>query len=101
MLKRNRSRLAALLAATALSLGAAAAPAMAQGPLVTGGLVNVTITDVLSGNQVTVQVPIGVAANVCGVQANVLAADVRQNGSAQCTASSDLDTSALPTAFRP
>ena len=38
-----------------------------------GGLVNVTVTDVLSHDQINVQVPIGVAANVCGVQANVLA----------------------------
>jgi hypothetical protein len=33
----------------------------------------VTVTDVLSHDQISVQVPIGVAANVCGVQANVLA----------------------------
>lgn len=41
--------------------------------VLTGGLVNITVTDVLTDNQVNVQVPIGVAANVCGINANVLA----------------------------
>ena len=36
-------------------------------------LINIVVIDVLSGNEVNVQVPIGVAANVCGIQANVLA----------------------------
>jgi hypothetical protein len=49
-----------------------AATASAQ-PVVTGGLVNVTIVDVLSGNQVALQVPITVAANVCDVTVAVLA----------------------------
>jgi hypothetical protein len=35
--------------------------------VIPGGLVNVTVTDVLSGDQINVQVPVGVAANVCGV----------------------------------
>jgi ChpA-C len=43
------------------------------------GLVNVALT----GN--TVQVPIGVAANVCGVQANIIAAGTF-GGNALCTA---------------
>jgi hypothetical protein len=36
-------------------------------------LINIVVVDVLSGNNVNVQMPMGVAANVCGVQANVLA----------------------------
>ena len=35
---------------------------------------------------VTVQVPIGIAANVCNVAANVLAADIQQTGEATCDA---------------
>jgi hypothetical protein len=71
-----------------------AAPASAQ--LVGGGLVVVNMSDVIDDiavainveeNQipVTVQVPIGVAANVCDVNANVLAQQ-RKEGTATCTA---------------
>jgi len=45
-------------------------PAMAA-PVVTGGLVNVTIVDAVDVDRTTVQVPVAVAANVCGV--NVIA----------------------------
>ncbi len=61
-------------------------------------LVNVNISNVandiarnlsidVSNIPVTVQAPIGVAATVCGVQANVLATDNR-GGQAECEASS-------------
>ena len=62
------TRIRTILAALALTLGVAAAsagPASAQARQ--EGLVNVYAEDV------TVQVPVGVAANVCGVAANVLA----------------------------
>jgi hypothetical protein len=72
-----RRALAAALASAA-SLGVAAAPAPAAPQ---NGLVNVDLT----GN--TIQVPIGVAANVCGVSANVLAANTF-GGNAVCTAAS-------------
>jgi hypothetical protein len=60
------------------------------------GLVNVNVSDIrveladlidVQENQipVTVQVPIGVAANVCDVNANVLAEQAR-NGTANCDA---------------
>ena len=52
-----------VLALTAVLAAVAASPAAAQRQ---DGLVNVAITDT------TIQVPIGVAANVCGVGANVL-----------------------------
>ncbi len=80
------------LLATAL-LPALLATAHAQ----QSGLVNVDISNVanniaqninvdVSQIPVTVQAPIGIAANVCGVNANVLA---RQGtGAAQCTATS-------------
>lgn len=64
-----------------------------------GGLVNVSLGDVIlqqiandinvdvSQIPVTVQVPIGIAANVCGVAANVLAQDTNTEG-AECDATS-------------
>jgi hypothetical protein len=51
------------------------------------GLVNVNIQNLALAVPISVAVPIGVAANVCGVDANVLASDVR-NGSATCAAQS-------------
>lgn len=60
-------------------------------------LINIVVVDVLSGNEVNVQVPIGVAANVCGVQANVLAQGGVQEP-VDCTAATTQD---LPVAFRP
>lgn len=60
-------------------------------------LVNILITDLLNNNQVNVQVPIGVAANVCGVNANVLAHQ-GMTSPVDCTAS---NTGMLPVAFRP
>ena len=78
---------ASLMMAGALS--AAAAPASAQGPIVTGGLVNITIVDlvdgdVLSNNNVSLGAALGIAANVCDVNVNVLAQQLRRGG-ATCT----------------
>ena len=71
---------------------AVAAPATAQ----QSGLVNVDVSNVLNNldidllnnslNKNTVQVPIGVAANVCGVTANVLAAQRKSGDPVTCTA---------------
>jgi hypothetical protein len=88
-------KLAASLFASGLLAFGAAAPASAQ-PVITGGLVNITIVDVLNNNDVNVQVPIGIAANVCGVQANVLARGGIQEP-VDCTAAT---TQELPVAFR-
>ena len=76
----------------------AAMPVASASPVVTGGLVNVTITDVLSGNQVpvNVQVPIGVAANVCNIAANVLAQHT-YTSPVDCTSAT---MASLPAAFR-
>jgi hypothetical protein len=49
------------------------------GPVQQSGLVNVALVDV------TVQVPVAVAANICGVAVNVLAQNVEQ-GSVDCEA---------------
>ena len=67
------------------ALGATAVPASAQGPIVTGGLVNITVVDlidgdVLSDNNVALGVALGVAANVCDVNVNVLAVQLRDGG---------------------
>ena len=95
-MRKTRRLLASLSAAGLMAFGAAA-PASAQPPVITGGLVNITIVDVLNNNEVNVQVPIGVAANVCGVQANVLAQGGIQEP-VDCTATT---TQELPVAFRP
>lgn len=96
---KSRRFFASLFASALFAVGLAA-PASAQ-PLVTGGLVNITVVDVLNNNEINVQVPIGVAANICGVQvqANVLARGGRQEtGALDCTAATTQD---LPVAFRP
>jgi hypothetical protein len=81
-------RLLATTFATAFMAFGVAAPASAQ-PVVTGGLINVTLVDVLSHDNIAVQVPVGVAANVCDVNAAVLLAAVRDTGSATCNATAD------------
>ena len=84
-----------ILIAGALALGTASitAPAAAQ----QNGLVNVDVSNVANNldldllnnslNNNTVQVPIGVAANVCGINANVLAQQAK-GGNATCEAKS-------------
>jgi hypothetical protein len=94
-----RRTAATLASVAALGIGgvALAAPASAE-PVVTGGLVNITVVDVLNNVDVNVQVPIGVAANVCGVNAAVLAALPPASGPVDCTAATTQD---LPVRFRP
>ena len=77
-IRRRKAGVAAILAASAVSLGVAAGPASAAQQ---SGLVNVDIT----GN--TVQVPVAVAADVCGVQANVIATNAF-GGNATCMSTS-------------
>ncbi len=74
----------AVVAATFAGALAVPATAASAAPVITGGLVNVTIVDVLSGNQVTVQVPVSVAANICDVSVAVLARDLT-DGDAECS----------------
>lgn len=67
----------------------ATAPSISAQPLVTGGLVNVTVTDVIDGdvlsnNNTSLGLALGVAANVCDVNVNLLAKQLR-NGGATCT----------------
>jgi hypothetical protein len=60
-------------------------------PVITGGLVNVTIVDLVSGNQITAQVPVSVAANICDVSVAVLAQDLR-DGTADCSTDTQIIT---------
>jgi hypothetical protein len=76
-MRTHRRSIVATLATVAVVALGAAAPAAAQTKQ--DGLVNVAITDN------TVQVPIGVAANVCGVTAAVLSQQIR-TGDVDCTA---------------
>lgn len=91
MMKSARYSAAAALATGALAMGATA-PATAA-PVITGGLVNITIVDlidgdVLSNNNVALGVALGIAANVCDVNVNVLAQQLRDGG-ATCTSEAD------------
>ena len=68
------------LATVIVSVAVAATPASAQTRQ--DGLVNVAVTDNV------VQIPIGVAANICGVTAAVLSQQI-QTGNVDCTAISN------------
>jgi hypothetical protein len=91
MLKSSKSRLAAVFAVAAIAAGLMAAPAPAQNQQ--QGLVNVAIEDVI------VQVPIAVAANVCDVNVAVLA-EVADDAAA-CEATADSTATAGPNSNGP
>jgi hypothetical protein len=95
-----RKLIATLFQTAALAVGAVAPTASAQ-PVITGGLVNVTVVDVLNDNTVTVTVPIALAlnlaANVCDVTVGVLAQQLR-NGDTTC---SNAEQTATATISRP
>ena len=90
-----RRSIATVGAAGALATGSLflASPAQAAPVVVLpgGGLVDVTIIDFADVNieDVVVQLPVSIAANVCDVDVNVLAADLADDGDANCTATSD------------
>ena len=78
-------------AAIALASSVVLAPPATAQPLVTGGLVNVTVTDVIDDVTVVVRdinvslgAALGIAADVCDVNVNVLARQLRTGG-ATCT----------------
>jgi hypothetical protein len=97
MRTRNAVRIKAFMAtlfASALLAVGAAAPAMSQ-PLIIipGGLITIVIDDV------EVNVPIGVAVNLCGVNAAVLAQDFSQEQEINCSATADVEN--VPAPFQP
>ena len=93
LIRSRKSRVSAVLATAALSVGLVAAPAAQAQPVVTGGLVNVTVVDlidgdVLSNNNVGVGVAAGIAANVCDVDVNAAVLGVvrdRDTSQTRCT----------------
>jgi hypothetical protein len=87
----NRLIKRALIATTFAGAVVVPATTASAAPVITGGLLNVTITDVLSGNQVTAQVPVSVAANICGVPVSVLATGLT-SGPVSCNNTADLIT---------
>jgi hypothetical protein len=99
-----RRSIATVGATGALAAGSLflAAPAQAA-PVVTGGLVNVTIVDVLDIDDtiVSVQALNGVtvqaAALICGVSVNALAVDLGPDGVAVCDVDQDLDSTTTTT----
>ena len=80
MLDSSKFRLGAILAVVALGAGVAAAPAGAQNSQ--NGLVNVAVEDVI------VQVPVAVAANICDVNVAVLAQVADDAAACEATAHS-------------
>ena len=84
--------LAAAAGALAITGGTAfmATPAQAQ-PVITGGLVNVTVTDVIDGdvlsnNNVGVAAVVGIAANVCEVNVGGILGELARTGESSCVA---------------
>src|SRR5215213_2493550 len=88
MFKSTKVRLSIAAVVATMSLGIAAGPASAQ---TQEGLVNLDV----SGN--TVQVPIGIAANVCDVNVAVLVNDFLDQA-AKCDAGADADAIAVSSA---
>src|SRR5919198_1412871 len=87
-MSRIKRSLCAATAAASLVAGIAAPASAQQGEQ--NGLVNVAVVDVLNNNNVVanVQVPVGIAANVCDVPVTLLASQVH-TGSANCTANAN------------
>lgn len=87
----KRMMIASATAAMALAGPLALAPSANAAPLFTGGLVNVTVTDVIDGdvlsnNNVSVGAALGVVANVCDVNVGGILGQLRDDGTATCTA---------------
>jgi hypothetical protein len=104
---RMRRVFAVVVASGALAAGVAA-PASAQ-PTNQDGLVNVAVVDVLNNNNVfaNVQVPVGIAANICNVDVNVLARQRQEQGTRTCNSAVENQAAAealvrqLPAGFQP
>jgi hypothetical protein len=85
-----RKFIATLFLTGALSVGVTA-PVAPAAPVITGGLVNITVTNFLNNNTVTldrvvnVAAAVQIAANVCNIPVTALASDVTQFGTATCS----------------
>jgi hypothetical protein len=102
MLRLSKARIALALTTAALGVSAAAAPA-GQAAVVAGNLVGVGVdvnhNNILDQNEVIAQVPVGIAANVCDVSANVLAQQ-RKAGGSGCVATPQA-IATVPGPFQP
>ena len=76
--------IASLMTAVALATTVATIPAEAQKQV---GLVNVYVDDVLTNNNVTVNVAANIAATICGItaQVGVIADQIQKTGNYRCT----------------
>jgi hypothetical protein len=77
-------RIVASACATAMAAVAFAAPATAQPQI---GLVNVDLD--VSHNNIAIPVSVNAAANICGVEVEVLTTDLLDNNQAFCAADAD------------
>jgi hypothetical protein len=97
-----RKFIATLFLTGALAVGSVA-PMATAAPVVTGGLVNVTVTDVdlnvLNYNNIGVAAALGIAANVCDVSVAVLANQLG-TGSSTCTNEVDGTTATITQGIR-
>ena len=90
----KRTMIASASAVLAMAGSVAAATPASAAPLITGGLVNVTVTDTLNNNNILQDVNVGVGAalgldaNVCDVSVGVLAAQLHRGG-ATCTSTAN------------
>jgi hypothetical protein len=84
MLRRSKLLVATVVATTAFAVGATPASAQQQ-----EGLVNIIVSDV------TIQVPVSVAANLCDINVAILATQERFGG-AKCDADAESTASAGP-----
>jgi len=69
VVRSTRVRIAALAATAMMAVGLAAAPAASAQQ---SGLVNVDVHNVLNNNDVSVQIPVSAAANICNVSVNAI-----------------------------
>jgi hypothetical protein len=94
--RRTKARIAAFATSGALAVAFAGAPAAQAQPdvVIGGGLVNVQVNNVLNDNEVGIGVAAGVAAQVCGLtaQVGVIASQVARTGAFSCENSADGQT---------
>lgn len=80
--------MATLTGGAVLGTLTATSPAFANGGGGQNGLVNVYAQDILTGNQVILlqNVPVSLAANLCGLTTNVLSGELASGNHADCLA---------------
>jgi hypothetical protein len=78
VIQSTRVRIAALAATAMMAIGLAAAPAASAQQT---GLVNVDVHNVLNNNDVSVQIPVSAAVNICNVDVAAINALIASHGS--------------------